>query len=294
MVVGTRREIALLAIIGLVIGAAIGLYISWGLWPLEYYDSDPSQLKRSYVPDYVLLIAQRYAVDGDMDAAQERLKSLGLESSGTAVADITDQFIRAGRDVRDIRALAGLAYALGSATSRMAIYLAPTATATPAPSHTPTPLTPPTTIPTAVLTFTPTSMPMTAQLQPAKPSITPSPSPTPVPTYLLTERRRTCEEEAGKGEIRITVLDAAGFGVPGIALEVIWDSGEETIVTGLKPEKGPGYADFTMQDSTATYTVQIAGGLERVAGLLGDPREAGCPAGSRSLSWQLTFAENRG
>ncbi len=293
MIIGSRREVALLVMLGLLIGTAVGLYISWGLWPLEDFTSTPAQVKREYIPDYMVLIAERYMFDGDLPAAQARLSELGVPEPARAVADLAGQYIREGREAGKIRALAQLAYGLGSATSGLAIYINPAGVPTATPSSRSSPTT------TSSPTFTPVpALTPTAVLTP--PASTPVSPPTSVssPTpgrlvFWLTERRRICGQGEGPGRIEVFVKDAQGQWVPNVAVELVWADGRETLYTGLKPERGLGYADFRLEDRAQEYAVQLAGGEERVEGLTGDPRAAGCPPGAGYVSWQLTFTGNR-
>lgn len=289
MIIGSRREVALLVMLGLLIGTAVGLYISWGLWPLEDYASTPAQVKREYIPDYMVLIAERYMFDGDLPAAKARLSELGVPEPAQAVADLAGQYIREGREVGKIRALAQLAYGLGTATSGLAIYINPAGVPTATPTSPPSP--------TAV--SSPTFTPIPAET-PAVPTSAPAASPTPVPSptagrlvFWLTERRRICGQGEGPGRIEIFVKDDEGQPYPNVAVELAWADGQETMYTGLKPERGLGYADFRLEDRAQAYAVQLAGSEERVEGLTGDPRAAGCPPGAGYVSWQLTFTGNR-
>lgn len=74
---------ALAAVVGLVIGAALGLWGGWVLWPVEYTDISPEWLGEDDQVDYVLMIAAVYEADGDLDAAMARLGRLGGEADVT-------------------------------------------------------------------------------------------------------------------------------------------------------------------------------------------------------------------
>lgn len=290
MIIGSRREAALLVIIGLLIGITIGLYLSWGLWPVEDYTSTPAQVRREYIPDYLMLIAERYAFDGDLPAAQARLSELGLPNPAQTVADLAGQYIREGREVSQIRALAQLAYGLGSATSGLAIYINPAGLPTATPTSQPTPTA------TSSPTFTPMPTPTPLAVPANMVTATPTPLPSPAagqPAFWLTERRRICGQAEGPGRIEIYIKDTQGQGVPNTPVELTWEDGQETLYTGLKPEHGLGYADFQLEDRAQVYAVQLVGSVERVEGLAGDPRAAGCPPGAGYVSWQLTFTGNR-
>ncbi len=81
--------------------------------------------------------------------------------------------------------------------------------------------------------------------------------------------------------------------MPNVAIELTWEDGAETLYTGLQPERSLGYADVLLEDRKRDYAVQVAGSPERVEGLTGDPRKAGCPSDAGYVSWQLTFTGNR-
>lgn len=295
MIIGTRREVIILAAIGFVIGLAVGLYVAWMIWPLEDYASDPSKVRREYVEDYIVLIAKHHALDENIERAQARLNALGISHVEETVAQLTNRYMAERADRSTIRALAKLSYALGVGTSGMAVYLpavtpTPSATATPAATSTATPTV--TASPTMTPAPSPTSSPSLAESTAgAKATSRPSPTPTRLgsSTFLLTERRRICNEEAGVGQIEVIVRDSQGRGLSGVPIVITWDGGEERFFTGLKPEYGAGYADFELRESKQTYTVTLPLSGDVVRELAANPVVAGCPSESISVSWQLTF-----
>lgn len=72
---------ALAAVLGLVIGVALGLWGGWVLWPVEYANITPDLLGADHQVDYVLMIAATYEADGDLDAALSRLARLGDDAN---------------------------------------------------------------------------------------------------------------------------------------------------------------------------------------------------------------------
>ena len=89
--------------------------------------------------------------------------------------------------------------------------------------------------------------------------------------------------------IQIEVQDAAGRPVPGMEVLVVWDEGESRFYTGLKPELGMGYADFTMQPGVS-YTLQLIDSEIPVTGL--STEECTSEDGESFLgSWLLTFQQ---
>jgi hypothetical protein len=149
------------------------------------------------------------------------------------------------------------------------------ATFTPRPSATPTSTpvisetqvvgseTPPATLTLAARrTATPTATPA--------PTLTPLPTATPSPTpgapFVLDKQDTLCDPNLKEPSIQVLASDASGQPVPGVEGVVTWDGGETHFYTGLKPEMGPGYADFTMTPGT-TYTLRLGDGGQPVNGL---------------------------
>ena len=82
----------------------------------------------------------------------------------------------------------------------------------------------------------------------------------------------------------VMVLDYEGQPQPNIELLVRWDLGDDRFFTGLKPEVGPGYADFTMAKDHV-YQVVVVGAESQVAqGIVADTCAEGYLA-----SWQIAF-----
>ncbi|HEC34137.1 MAG TPA: hypothetical protein ENI37_05410 [Chloroflexi bacterium] len=117
------RRILSLASVGLVVGVALGLLIGWVLWPVQYTNTAPAQLRQDYRNDYVLMIAAAYQVQGDLEAARARLAFLGAETLARPVVDLAEQLIVEDGRVSDIEMLVHLADALGATTPSMAPYL---------------------------------------------------------------------------------------------------------------------------------------------------------------------------
>lgn len=266
-------------LLGLAFGLGAGLVLTWEIWPVQYYDTDPVDLKPELKEDYLLLVSAAYALDGNLERAEGRLDALGEEEAGRVLADLAERYSQEGREVSAIRSLAKLAYALGARRSVVLIYIAtPTAT----PTSTPTPPPPPQPF------LTPTPTPLAPGLPTATPTITPTV--TPAPTYHLWRKMQLCEK--GPGRILVYVQDEKGLGVPGVEVQVSWPGGLDSFFTGLKPELDLGYADFEMSPGLS-YAVSIVGSELEVEGLqTGQPGEESCSPeeeGGENVSWQLVF-----
>jgi len=51
-----------------------------------------------------------------------------------------------------------------------------------------------------------------------------------------------------------------------VEIDITWDGGKEAFFTGLKPELGNGYADYSMAPAI-TYSVQLARGSDVALGI---------------------------
>lgn len=63
--------------IAIALGAAAGMLYGWVFNPVEYVDTAPNSLRLDYKTDYVLMVAEAYTLDQDVNLAARRLASLG-------------------------------------------------------------------------------------------------------------------------------------------------------------------------------------------------------------------------
>ncbi|GAB4526971.1 MAG: hypothetical protein OHK0046_44290 [Anaerolineae bacterium] len=109
-------------LIGLVLGAAAGLYFGWGPFRVEYINSPASNLDQRYKDDYTVMVAGGYLLDSDVNAAVERLRVLGVDNVPAYVQEVTERYITNSRDINDIVYLVALAEGVGRLTPIMAPY----------------------------------------------------------------------------------------------------------------------------------------------------------------------------
>jgi hypothetical protein len=286
----------LVLLIGLALGLAAGLGYTWGLNPVQFYNTDPVDLRPQYKETWILLVAAAYRQDGDLDRALSRLAGLDDPQIGRTVAEITEGYIQAGKSATRIRALAALADALGARTDPMLIYLAtpaPTLFFTPTPQP-PTPTTTP--LPTSTATAPPTPAPSATATATRTPTATPTPRPTstmpptatrPAP-YSLEESQRICPSPGNTPRIQVFVQTQEGAGLPGSEVWVTWSGGVDRFITGLKPEIGLGYADFDMVPGIV-YAVAVGDPTQQIASGL---RAESCASGAGGIplsSWRLVI-----
>lgn len=67
---------------GLVIGLIIGWFvIGWGLWPVQWTDASPQQLRSDLKVDYMRMAIDSYAQNQDANLAQSRFQEMGPDAS---------------------------------------------------------------------------------------------------------------------------------------------------------------------------------------------------------------------
>lgn len=64
-------------LLAVLIGVVAGLYYGWELNPVEYVETTPATLRIDFQTDYVLMVAEAYQGEGDLDLAARRLAVLG-------------------------------------------------------------------------------------------------------------------------------------------------------------------------------------------------------------------------
>lgn len=241
---------------GLMIGLGGGLYWAWEIDPIIDLNIAPHQLTDENKARYVIAIMMRYNYDSDLGQVVEGLTELQLGGDPIdGVADIACDLARSGyvdsssgiRAVRNLQTFYQLqgrescADVLIPEVDEAAIVEieVPTATPTiaPPPSKTPTPITNIRPTATENVVIVPTT-----------------------PPQRLFEGRISgtfCDVELS-GIIEVFVVTYNGDGIPGEAIRVRWDTGEDTFLSGLLPERGTSYADFEMEAGKG-YTIDMPG-----------------------------------
>ena len=110
-------------IVGLVIGIGLALFYAWVLIPVEIDNSTPGALESQFRDDYILLIAETYSVDQDLDVANARLDTLQLSKPTEHVTELAERMIVTGANRNEIRRLVGLAFVLDAVSPPMEPYL---------------------------------------------------------------------------------------------------------------------------------------------------------------------------
>ncbi|MGE5221958.1 MAG: hypothetical protein ACM3PY_05950 [Omnitrophica WOR_2 bacterium] len=76
----------ILFLTSLVFGLAAGLYYGWKINPVEYVNTTPDSLRVDYKTDFVLMVAESYHADGNLDQAAQRLGILGAQNPSETIA----------------------------------------------------------------------------------------------------------------------------------------------------------------------------------------------------------------
>lgn len=256
-------------LIGAAVGLALGLYYAWVLNPVEYVQTTPNSLRAEYREAYLVLIADAYEATGDLARAEARLDLFELDDPAESLTALAQERLAQGGADDEARALARLASELQLQN------MASDPTATGSVQSSSGAGSPSAARPTATARNT-----ATATIQPTRGA-----------PFALGERQQVCDPELGEPRLQVFVEDAAGQPVPGVQVIVLWDQGQDSFYTGLKPELGLGYADFTLEPERE-YTVQLAQGDLPVTSVQSEP----CQLESGDTypgSVRLTFVQPR-
>ena len=246
-------------ILGFGIGLAGGLYYAWLVSPVEYVRTAPDSLRADFRADYLGLIASAYAGGGDLVRARTRLALFPDLNPATELAALAQQRLAGGFAESEARALSQLASALSQGPTRTPSPTTRGPSISPTPSNTP------------------------------RPTPTRRPTATPGAAFTLTAREQICDALLSEPLIQVVVLDASGEPVPGQEVIVVWDTGQDHFFTGLKPELGLGYGDFTMTEGVS-YTLQLADSQQPITNLVTHECEDDEPFLG---SWLLRFEQRR-
>jgi len=274
---------------GLMFGIILGLLFTWLVQPVEYTDTEPSSLRDDFKNQYRAMIALAYLGNSDMLRAKARLNLLGDDDPFKVLseqAQMTLAKAEADGSIEEARALGLLAVALGSESgvitpnslkpSRTAI-LSPSSIIDPENATTINPEISPTNVnvspsksPIGTKQISVTNAEITATASQTKivptlttpiPKTNPSTTATPTlktgnDTFILESRTEVCDTPLDAPLFQINVEDIQGNPIPGVLIVIYWETGEDRFFTGLKPEKGLGYADYSPNQET-TYMLRL-------------------------------------
>jgi NhaP-type Na+/H+ or K+/H+ antiporter len=67
-------------IIGLLVGIALGILYGWVIRPIEIGETTPNSLQEEYHADIVLMVAEIFAAEKDVERARQRMTAFGFLS----------------------------------------------------------------------------------------------------------------------------------------------------------------------------------------------------------------------
>jgi hypothetical protein len=271
-------------LLALLAGFGLGLAYAWLVSPLRVFDSEPSALRADFKDQFRSSIAASYAATGNLPRAQARLSFLGGVDPVEALNAQAQRMIASGGSFQQADQLAALAYALENGVDTAPV-------STPGMENT-TPIGVPfTATPPPAPQFTESPQPV--ETQPVFNTATPRPTRTAIPTqgvpFALISQDTVCDPNLPEGLLQVIVFNASRRQLAGVKVIITRDTGEEQFFTGLKPELGNGYADYTMTPGK-NYTLQLALGSDIATGLIAPA----CQTSSGEPYWgglKLTFQQ---
>ena len=104
------RETLIGLVIGLVVGLIIGLPIlGWWVFPVEWYDADPFDLRQSYQEAYISMLADSYTLNTNVSLARQRVEGWDPKDLGQVIGQLKANV----SDGAQVQRLDKLAAALG-------------------------------------------------------------------------------------------------------------------------------------------------------------------------------------
>ena len=243
-------------ILGLILGIAGGLGYTWGFDPIEEFDTHPWQLNEDDRAHYIAALMLDYAHNADLSLATQRLAALRLprdfiqEVADVACTLTTEGYANNSSGLRAVRAMMTFYQLQGRSGCADTLILL---------DDTPSPqvvlIEPPT--PTLAPPATKTPTPGAVDRAAGTPTLVIVPTSPPQSDFEIANIPTSCSA-VRPGLIEVQVVDFNGQGIPGQLVRVTWDGGESVFATGLKPERGPGFADFEMEPGLS-YLVDMPG-----------------------------------
>lgn len=234
---------------GLILGLILGLVYSWVISPVSQVDTHPNLLRTDYKDIYRSLISRAYRANNNLPRAEARLDLIGDDEPALALAAQAQRFLAEDGDHEMAVILANLSAALQSSAMAENTPVPPTGTAAASDSDE---------NPTASSKDTEenggNNLDSTSTLEPVSSR---TPPPTESPPFILQDSSPICDPTLSESLIQVIATNSAGDGIPGVAIQISLGSDpKEVFYTGLKPELGLGYADFSAEPGLS-YQVEI-------------------------------------
>ena len=234
----------------LILGLTLGLIYSWVISPVSQVDTHPDSLRTDYKDTYRLLISRAYLANNNLPRAEARLELIGDEEPALALAAQAQRFLAEGGDQEMAKILANLSASLQSFAALEN---------TPDPEEeSPSPAESDGNQTQESEEINNSGDASEGDVTPTEEIIkSPTPEPTESPPFILQDSSPICDPTLGESLIQVIATDGAGDGIPGIPLQIsLGVDPKETFYTGLKPELGLGYADYSAEPGL-TYQLEI-------------------------------------
>lgn len=242
------------AVVGLLLGLVGGLIYTWFVRPLQYIDTYPPMMSARYRQDWIRMTVWSYAQEDNWDRTQTRLLHLPASEVAAMSVEILEHAAAQGQAAETLQRIARLATAYGASSPGIDVYAGEGAGQG---------ITPP-----AVVTHPDPTAPLVGRTPTTEATATPHPRPSPtavtaevpgagVPldSFTIVSQTLGCDLEpylAVSLELSRTVTIRGRevqeqIGLPMREIWLIWDGGADRAITGLRPRKGLGYADFSVE-----------------------------------------------
>lgn len=287
--IGSTRALTfgLVALLALLIGIGLGLVYAREVSPVVEQNIRPDQLREADQQDYILAIALDYAQQQSLDRTYDLLAEVDPRRDPFQIAaDTACSIVRTGRiqTSADIDAVRHL-ITIFQFQPDVEVHCDLTVFATSIP---PTIITP---TPSATIPASPTPVATKTATPPfdLTPQIPTSERPTPqTGEFRVLQVSQFCNpNNSGIIEIRVRRANT-GNEIAGVQVMVFWNTSrgreEDVFYTGLKPNRGDGYADFAMS-AGLIYQVTIPGRGDTTDRLEAVP----CDAQGTLRSYQVLF-----
>lgn len=274
--------------LALLAGLGLGLIYAWLISPLRVTNAGPVALRADFKESYRSAIAASFAATGNLPRAQARLALLGDADPIESLNAQAQRMLTNSETIEGADEVAALALALQGGPAEIS-------TAEPTQVVEEIDVTFTETLPRPTpdvqisTTETPELIATEATILPATPRPTQTLPPTLGAPFTLTAQDSICDTNLPDGLLQVLVLNPNRRQLPGMEIVITWDGGGEQFFTGLKPELGNGYADYSMTPNV-TYTVQLASGSDVATGLT--PPTCQAPSGESYFGGiKLTFQQ---
>lgn len=222
---------------GIVIGIVLGLFYAWKIQPAQYINAAPDALSQEFKDQYRIMIAKAYLANGDPVRAKARLELLGSGDLFQALSEQAQRTLAQNNQSEEARALGILAIELGKIRDMGESELFSGMITTPGVMTTNTA--------PSIISATQPAIFQTSTPTPDASIVLVTPTSISADLFILQSLEKICEPRPDKALFQIQAMDKNNQPVPGVLIILSSEQGDERFYTGLSPDKGLGYAEFS-------------------------------------------------